>query len=65
MKRIGRFPKYSDNAQDAGILDHAFYPYTMPLTVGDYTRRAPPCGVTRTVLICTDIKDYLATIHQI
>jgi multiple antibiotic resistance protein len=24
----------SNNAQDASILDHAFYPYTMPLTVG-------------------------------
>ena len=24
----------SDNAEDASILDHAFYPYTMPLTVG-------------------------------
>jgi len=24
----------SDNAQGASILDHAFYPYTMPLTVG-------------------------------
>ncbi len=26
--------KRSNNAQDASILDHAFYPYTMPLTVG-------------------------------
>ena len=24
----------SNNAQDASVLDHAFYPYTMPLTVG-------------------------------
>jgi multiple antibiotic resistance protein len=24
----------SNNAEDASILDHAFYPYTMPLTVG-------------------------------
>ena len=24
----------SNSAQDASILDHAFYPYTMPLTVG-------------------------------
>jgi multiple antibiotic resistance protein len=24
----------SNDAQDASILDHAFYPYTMPLTVG-------------------------------